>query len=129
MKGILVVVLLVLLGLGGWWYLAPMLSEKSPTTKTTTSKVSEVDNSVSGASIVIKDFAYSPKTITVKAGEKVSVTNMDLMGHSVTADDGSFDTGILSQNENGEFVAPTTPGTYTFHCVPHPSITGTLVVE
>jgi plastocyanin len=56
--------------------------------------------------------------------------------HSLTADDGSFDTGIVDPGaEQGRFagsnesIALDTPGTYTFHCEIHPAaMTGTLTV-
>lgn len=83
-----------------------------------------------GASIEIKDFKFSPSTLTVKAGEKITFTNRDLPGHSITSDEqGLFDSGVLGKDQSGTITAPTKPGTYAFHCTPHPSITGTLVVE
>jgi len=82
------------------------------------------------AGVEIKDFKYSPATLTVKAGEKITVTNKDVAGHSVTSDDGkSFDSGVLSQDQSIVITAPAVAGTYPFHCTPHPSIKGTLVVE
>ena len=88
------------------------------------------DTMMAEATVTIKDFAYTPATLTVKAGEKFTVKNLDLAGHSVTSDDGtSFDTGVLSKDQSMTLTAPTKPGTYKFHCTPHPSITGTLVVE
>lgn len=126
MKGIIIVILVLILGVGAWWYLKPM----GTTSKTEVTTKTPNTNTTAGAkTIEIKNFAYAPGTLTVKAGEKVNVVNMDAAGHTVTADDGSFDTGILSQGEDGTFTAPTTPGTYTFHCTPHPSITGTLIVN
>ncbi len=123
MKGIIIAILVILLGVAGWWFLKPQSSTNSKSTTSSSEKA------VAGQAIEIKDFAYSPATLTVKAGETVTVTNKDAAGHSITADDGSFDTGVLSQNEAGTFTAPTQPGTYKFHCTPHPSITGTLVVQ
>lgn len=130
MGKILIFVVLVLAIVGGWWYFnnskISMTGTTKPTTVTTTTKTADV---VSGKTIQIKDFKYAPGTLTVKAGEKVTVVNMDSAGHSVTADGGSFDSGMVSSGTPGSFMAPTTPGTYAFHCIPHPSITGTLVVE
>lgn len=130
MSKILIFIVLVLAIVGGWWYFSgsktTMTDKANPATVTTTTKT---DGMVSGKTIEIKDFKYAPGTLTVKAGEKVNVTNMDSAGHSVTADDGSFDSGIVSSGTPGTFTAPTKPGTYAFHCIPHPSIVGTLVVE
>ncbi len=121
MKGILIVVIIILIGVFGWVYFAKPSSQTATTTSTT--------SAVSGKTIEIKDFKYAPATLTVKAGEKITVINRDASGHSVTADDGSFDSGVLTKDVPGTITAPTKPGTYAFHCVPHPSIQGTLVVE
>lgn len=84
---------------------------------------------VSGESAVeIKGFAFSPASITVKAGTQVTFTNRDSVGHTATADDASFDTGILAKDESGT-VTFDTPGTFTYHCTPHPNMKGTVVVE
>ncbi len=80
--------------------------------------------------ITIQNMAFGPTALTVKAGSTITVTNMDSPGHSVTSDDGtSFDTDIVSKGKTVTFVAPTKPGTYTYHCTPHPMMKGTLIVE
>lgn len=81
-------------------------------------------------SIEIKNFAFSPATLTVKPGVKITITNQDKVGHTLTADDGkSFDTGILSQDKSATITAPAQTGSYSFHCTPHPYMKGTLVVK
>lgn len=108
-----------------------LLKGKTQTT-TTTGQASPTaqEESVSANAIEIKNFTFSPATITVKAGETITITNRDVAGHSYTSDDGtSFDTGILGKDQSKTITAPTTPGSYPVHCTPHPNITGTLVVE
>lgn len=117
-KLLLVIVLVAVLG-GGWLFMSKKNTTPNP----------EPNAQQTSKSIEIKDFKYAPATITVKAGEKVSVINKDAAGHSVTADDGSFDSGVLGKDVSGSITAPSKPGTYKFHCTPHPSIQGTLVVE
>jgi LPXTG-motif cell wall-anchored protein len=75
----------------------------------------------------ISDFRFTPSTVTVSAGESVTWTNSGPSGHSATADDGSFDTGILRKGASGSHTF-TRAGTYTFHCAPHPFMTGKVVV-
>jgi plastocyanin len=61
---------------------------------------------------------YQPQTLTVPVGTTVTWTNSDGMVHTVTADDGSFDSGSLA---DGDTYAVTfnAPGTYGYYCVPH----------
>jgi LPXTG-motif cell wall-anchored protein len=75
----------------------------------------------------ISDYKYTPSTITVTAGESVTWNNSGPTGHSATADDGSFDTGILSKGASGSHTF-SKAGTYSFHCTPHPFMKGTVVV-
>jgi plastocyanin len=78
--------------------------------------------------VTIADFSFSTLS-AVAPGSIVNVQNIDSAPHTVTADDGSFDTGTLDSGAAARFTAPSAPGTYTFACAIHPSMTGTLVVE
>jgi plastocyanin len=76
--------------------------------------------------IAIQDFRFS--TALVTAGAVVTVKNLDSAPHTVTADDGSFDSDVVEAGTDGSFTAPSTPGSYPLHCDVHPSMVGTLVV-
>ena len=78
--------------------------------------------------VEIKNFAFGPKTLTVKKGTTIVWTNQDSVGHTATADDGSFDTGLLAKGKSGS-VTFDQAGTYTYHCTPHPYMKATIVVE
>ena len=78
--------------------------------------------------VAIGDFAFSPRTIEIRVGDTVRWTNRDSVAHSATAQNGSFDTGLLSDGESGS-VRFTAPGTYRYICTPHPDMTGTVVVR
>jgi len=78
--------------------------------------------------VTIQNFAYSPATITVKAGDSITWTNQDSVGHSATADDNSFDTGVLPQGQS-KSITFSKAGTYTYHCSVHPTMKGTVVVQ
>jgi plastocyanin len=81
----------------------------------------------SAAVITIKDFAFTTPA-SVGPGARVTVKNMDPLAHTVTADSGkAFDSPAPSGNSG--FTAPTTPGSYPFHCSIHPEMHGTLVVK
>jgi plastocyanin len=76
--------------------------------------------------IVAKDFSLT--SVTAKPGEEVYVDNQGDAAHTVTADEGAFDTGNVAGGDSAELTAPTDPGEYAYHCSIHPSMTGTLTV-
>ena len=77
-------------------------------------------------SVTIADFAFSPGTVTITAGDRVTWTNEDAVEHTATGD--GWDTGLLAQGESGS-IRFDRAGTYAYICTPHPSMTGTVVVE
>ena len=82
----------------------------------------------SGA-ITIANFKFSPGTLTVKPGSRVTVSNHDSAAHTATADDGqSFDTGDISDGASATF-SVAKAGTYSYHCAVHPFMKATLVVK
>jgi plastocyanin len=78
--------------------------------------------------VTIKDFAFAPGSITVPAGSTVTWTNQDSASHTVTADDGSFDSKALATGATFSQAFPKA-GTYTYHCSIHTSMTATVVVQ
>jgi len=78
--------------------------------------------------VSIIDFGYTPASITVQAGDTVVWTNTGQAVHTVSADNGSFDSGTLL---SGRTFAMTfsTAGTFAYHCNVHPSMHGTVVVQ
>ena len=82
-----------------------------------------------GTSVAISGMQFQPATIKVKSGESVTWFNNSNMPHTVTGTSGS---GLASQTMgNGGAFAHTfsEPGTYTYVCALHPSMTGTVIVE
>src|ERR671912_3045573 len=77
--------------------------------------------------VQVIDFAFEPATVTVPAGATVTWTNAGSRPHTVTADDGSFDSGRL---DPGEQFSQTfdQPGTFTYFCGFHPEMLGSVVV-
>ena len=75
----------------------------------------------------IVGFAFAPDVVEVVSGTEVRWTNDDPAAHTVSADDGSFDSGTLDPSDGfshrfGE------PGTYTYRCEIHPTMRGTVRV-
>lgn len=84
--------------------------------------------STAGSTIMIKSFAYSGD-LTVKAGAKVTVMNMDSTAHTLTDKaTHKFDTGNVPAGGTGTFTAPSKAGKYKFGCNYHPEMAGTLTV-
>jgi plastocyanin len=80
--------------------------------------------------VSIKDFAFSPVNISVKAGTKVTWTNNDSAPHTVTETDGKTgpSSGNLSNGDSYSFTF-TKPGIYHYDCSIHPNMTGTVTVN
>jgi plastocyanin len=79
--------------------------------------------------ITINNFAFSPSTLTVSPGAKVTVKNADSATHTLTASDKSFDTGSIATGASKTFTAPTKPGKYSYICTIHQFMQGTLTVK
>jgi plastocyanin len=80
------------------------------------------------AVLKIDNFAFMPKSVTVKAGTTVTWTNQDDETHTVTSTTKEFKSEPLSAGDKFTFTF-TTPGTYKYFCSLHPFMTGTIVVE
>ncbi|MFD9686623.1 cupredoxin domain-containing protein [Kitasatospora sp. NPDC059146] len=78
--------------------------------------------------VIIKNFAFSPATLTVKAGQTVTVMNQDSTAHTLTASDKSFDTGTIQPGASATFTAPQQTGDHPYICTIHPFMHGTLTV-
>jgi plastocyanin len=61
-------------------------------------------------------------------GDSVIWSNAGSLQHSVTADDSSFDSGLFSTGASWSMTF-TSPGTFSYHCSPHPWMKGTVVVQ
>ncbi len=82
-----------------------------------------------GAVVTIQDFTFS--AVLATPGESITVNNIDVAPHTVTAAEGSsgdFDSGSIDGGGSGSFIAPDEPGTYDFFCTIHPSMLGSLTV-
>lgn len=78
----------------------------------------------------IQSFMFSPKSIRVKVGTTVTWTNKDSVQHSIVSDKPGKDAPsgpLLGQEQSYRFTF-TKPGTYTYHCKPHLSMHGTVIV-
>src|SRR5438445_6538158 len=79
--------------------------------------------------IEIKDFAFNPKTITVKSGEKVTWINRDEEPHTIVSVEKQFKKSTALDTDQEFTITAAAPGTYSYFCSVHPKMTGTIVVE
>jgi plastocyanin len=81
-----------------------------------------------GTDLGIEDFAYLPAEVTVSVGTTVVWANQGPSEHTVTADDGSFDSGSIAA---GSSFAHTfdTAGSFRYRCTIHPEMVATVTVE
>jgi plastocyanin len=79
----------------------------------------------------MKNFAFNPSSVTIKTGTVVTWVNQDAVSHTIASDNSSsvaFSSDLLPTGASYN-VTFTTPGTYTYHCSIHPSMTGTIIVQ
>jgi plastocyanin len=75
----------------------------------------------------LRDIAFKPDTVRVRVGDAVHWVNGDLVTHTVEADDGSWTSGDLRAEQRYTRTF-TTPGSFPYHCGPHPHMRGVVIV-
>ena len=78
--------------------------------------------------VSIEGFQFVPAEITVSVGDTVTWVNLDVAPHTATADDGSFDSGSLSQDDEWSVVIETA-GEFDYICLFHPQMQGVITAE
>lgn len=78
--------------------------------------------------VVIKNFMFSPMSLTVKAGSTVTWKNLDGEPHTVVDDAGRFRSSALDQNDTYTFKFDQ-PGVYKIFCGIHPYMKETVTVQ
>lgn len=82
----------------------------------------------SDVSIKMQQQTFVPAKLDVSVGTKITWTNADTLPHSVTANDGRFDSGSIEPGKTFQWT-PTEAGTVMYHCIFHPSMTAVLTVH
>jgi plastocyanin len=116
-------------------------SPGTTTTTTTSPTTTPAMHMATTHNVVLKGNAFVNQTVEVYMGDKVVWTHQDgNVGHTVTFDDGSFDShpnclapvGIapicMADGETVEHVFAKV-GTMDYHCKVHPGMTGTIAVK
>ena len=75
----------------------------------------------------IYDFEFEPADLSVSVGTTVTWLNEGPTEHTVTADDGSFDSTPIAVDASFSQTFDTA-GTFAYHCTIHPEMIGTVTV-
>ena len=78
-------------------------------------------------SVNVGDNFFDPPDAAIEPGSTITWTNNGTLPHTVTADDGSFDSGVLNPGDSYT-VAFDGQGTVTYFCVIHPEMRGSVTV-
>ena len=71
---------------------------------------------------------YSVNVLTIPVGTTVTWTNEDSTMHTVTAVDGSFDSGFFDNGDSWSYTFDE-PGEFEYFCLPHPWMRAKVIVE
>ncbi len=116
---------------GGGTTTAPTPTATSqPTPSPTPTTAPSTTATVAKVKIIEKNdmYMFDPATLTIKTGTQVVWTNMSDAPHTVTSDNGTFNTSSnITQNQTFMFTF-TTAGTFPYHCNVHPYMKATITV-
>jgi plastocyanin len=101
---------------------APSAATPAATTIATTVAAADA------TTISIREFMFTPTSMTVAAGTTVQWKNLDGEPHTVRSVDTTFSSNALDQNDSFAFKFDK-PGTYKYVCSIHPQMVGTIVVK
>ena len=76
--------------------------------------------------VVMEQLAFSPATLTVRRGAEVLFDNNDVAPHTVTADVGDRDSGVIDPGSAFRLVVEEP---FAYHCAIHPSMTAKVELE
>jgi plastocyanin len=118
-------------------------TKTASTAKATTTTAASTGSSTSGTSagptvpaagpggVNIVNYAFGPKTLTVKVGTTVTWKNYDQFDHQVASDSGDPGLAFVLPTQGQNATAShtfTAPGTYGYICNIHNYMKGTIVV-
>ncbi|BFG77437.1 cupredoxin family copper-binding protein [Paraburkholderia terrae] len=78
--------------------------------------------------VTIEQMRFDPPTLTVHRGDEIVWVNKDLVAHTASTDAKGFDSRSIAPDASWRYRV-STPGRYTYRCIFHPTMHGTLIVE
>lgn len=110
-------------GIGGIWFVVKPAAMGTPA-----ASPAAATSNAAAMTVQIKSFAFNPGTVNIAVGTKVTWTNDDSVAHTVTANDGSFDSGQLQPGSSFSHTF-SKASTIAYHCNNHPNMTATIIVK
>lgn len=89
-----------------------------------------LENSASGGQriiVEIQKFKFAPKTSTLKPGDIIVWVNKDIVAHTATAKDKSWDSGLIKPSAEWQMVVKDDTS-LAYFCRFHPSMTARLEI-
>jgi len=78
--------------------------------------------------VIISGFKFTPAVLQVNAGDTIVWVNQDIVPHTATADDKSWDTGMIESQGQKELIV-TKKQSPAYFCFYHPAMKATLVMN
>jgi plastocyanin len=78
--------------------------------------------------VKLSGLRFEPQSLSVNVGDRIQWLNDDIVPHTATAADKSFDSGDIAAGQSWTYVAHKA-GTFDYACRYHPMMTGRLVVR
>ncbi len=82
---------------------------------------------MNNSSVAIQNFSFQPNNLTVPAGATVTWTNQDSVPHTVTSDNGTFDSNEIMPGNHFNHTFNQS-GSYAYHCKIHTTMHGQIQV-
>ena len=95
---------------------------------TTGAPAANAPQNANGPVIVIQNLAYGNTTLEIERGTTVTWVNRDQVQHTVTSDNGRFDSGLINGGASWSYTF-NEAGTFPYHCIPHPFMQARIVVR
>jgi plastocyanin len=89
---------------------------------------SPADTKAATDTVQIDNFSFTPQTLTIRAGTKVTWVNKDDVPHTVTSSEKKFKSRVLDTDDQFSYTF-SNPGTYNYYCSVHPRMTGRIIVK
>ena len=90
--------------------------------------VAHADGHATTHTVVIKDFAFTPANLSIKAGDTVTWVNQDSAKHSAwESANNAFDTGLLSTGASASLMFASA-GSFNYRCRPHGNMTASITI-